>query len=68
MGNPLNDMPQPSSPPVPRLLPWLIDLPVAAILWVLLYRQLTAIADLGIALLGLSRTTRLGEAVHFFTL
>ncbi|QIK39078.1 permease [Caldichromatium japonicum] len=49
-----------------RLAPWLAGLPLAAVLWVLLYAHLTEIADLAIAALGLSRATHLGEAVHFF--
>jgi hypothetical protein len=34
--------------------------------WVLIYGHLTQFADAMISLLGLSRETRLGEAVHFF--
>ncbi len=53
--------PQPSS-----LTPWLIGLPLAALAWVLAYWHLEDFADWVIGLFGLSRDTRLGEAVHFF--
>lgn len=46
--------------------PWIWSLPLAAMVWVALYIHLPAFADLGVALLGLSRDTHLGEAVHFF--
>ncbi len=48
------------------LMPWLWSLPLAAAVWVALYVHLTDLADLAVALLGLSRNTHLGEAVHFF--
>lgn len=48
------------------VLPWLAALLPAAGLWWWAYGHLTTIADAGLALLGLSRQTRLGEAVHFF--
>ena len=47
-------------------LPWSVGLPIAAVLWLAIYSQLTELADFTIALLGLDRTTMLGEAVHFF--
>jgi uncharacterized membrane protein YraQ (UPF0718 family) len=47
-------------------MPWLWSLPLAAAVWVALYVHLTDLADLAVALLGLSRDTHLGEAVHFF--
>jgi uncharacterized membrane protein YraQ (UPF0718 family) len=47
-------------------MPWLWSLPLAAAVWVALYVHLTDLADLAVALLGLSRNTHLGEAVHFF--
>ncbi|MFZ1538522.1 MAG: permease [Chromatiaceae bacterium] len=47
-------------------MPWIWALPLAAAVWVTLYAYLTLLADLGVTLLGLSRETRLGEAVHFF--
>lgn len=37
-----------------------------AAVWILAYGQLTAFADAALRLLGLTRQTRLGEAVHFF--
>jgi hypothetical protein len=45
---------------------WVLGLPLAAALWWLSYRHLTDFADAVIGLLGLSRNTGLGEAVHFF--
>ena len=53
--------PQPSS-----LAPWLIGLPLAALVWFLAYWHLEDFADWVIDLFGLTRDTRLGEAVHFF--
>ena len=49
-----------------RLARWLLGLAVAVPAWVLIYGHLTGFADAMISLLGLSRETRLGEAVHFF--
>ena len=49
-----------------RLTPWLLALPLAAVLWLLLYAHLNDFANLGIGLFGLSRDTHLGEALHFF--
>jgi uncharacterized protein len=48
------------------LTPWLWGLPVAAALWVWIYAHLTDFADLAVTVLGLTRDTHLGEAVHFF--
>jgi uncharacterized membrane protein YraQ (UPF0718 family) len=48
------------------LTPWLIGLPLAALVWFLAYWHLEDLADWLIGLLGLTRDTRLGEAVHFF--
>jgi uncharacterized membrane protein YraQ (UPF0718 family) len=45
---------------------WLAAIAVAVALWLLAYAHLTEFADLVIGALGLSRSTRLGEAVHFF--
>ena len=53
-------------PQPPSLTPWLIGLPLAALAWVLAYWHLEDFADWVIGLFGLSRDTRLGEAVHFF--
>lgn len=51
----------------PLTLPrWLAVLSLAIPLWFWLYSHLTGFADGVIALLGLSRSTALGEAVHFF--
>jgi hypothetical protein len=49
-----------------RLRAWLVSLPLAAGLWWLTYTHLTELADATVAVLNLSRDTRLGEAVHFF--
>ena len=49
-----------------RLARWLIVLAVVVPAWVLAYGHLTGFANAMISLLGLSRETRLGEAVHFF--
>jgi len=48
------------------LAPWLWGLPLAVVLWVAAYAHLGEFADLGVAFLGLTRQTRLGEAIHFF--
>ena len=53
----------PSASPLRR---WLLGLAVAAGAWFLAYSQLTTFADAVVLALGLSRDTRLGEAVHFF--
>ncbi|MFZ0790992.1 MAG: permease [Chromatiaceae bacterium] len=45
---------------------WLGGLTLATVLWVVTYAHLTDFADLAVALLGLTRDTRLGEALHFF--
>ncbi len=50
----------------PVALRWALGIPVAAVLWFLAYSNLTRFADAVVALLGLSRETHLGEAVHFF--
>lgn len=49
-----------------KLLRWLLGISVAAVAWVFAYSQLTAFADLAVQLLGVSRQTRFGEALHFF--
>ncbi len=49
-----------------RLQAWLLGLPLAAAAWWLTYTHLTELADATVAVLDLSRDTRLGEAVHFF--
>ncbi len=45
---------------------WLAGLLPAAVLWVFVYSRLSDLADGIVALLGLSRDTRMGEALHFF--
>lgn len=55
-----------STAPAPRLTPWLIRLGAATLAWVAAYASLTPWADGVLALLGLTRQTRLGEALHFF--
>lgn len=50
----------------PQLRYWLASLALAIPLWQLAYWHLTDLADALIALLGLSRQTHLGEALHFF--
>jgi hypothetical protein len=52
--------------PDSRLARWLLGLAVVVPAWVLIYGHLTQFADAMISLFGLSRETRLGEAVHFF--
>ena len=49
-----------------RLARWLLGLAVVVPAWVLIYGHLTEFADAMISLFGLSRETRLGEAIHFF--
>ncbi len=56
----------PTTPPSHRLAPWLIGLPVAALIWFVLYWHLDDFANFVIGLFGLSRDTHLGEAMHFF--
>ncbi len=48
------------------LTSWLIGLPLAALAWFLAYWHLEDFASWAIGLLGLTRDTRLGEAVYFF--
>ncbi|MGA8005608.1 MAG: permease [Burkholderiales bacterium] len=45
---------------------WIAGLAAAGAVWALAYLQLPAFADAIVGLLGLSRATRLGEALHFF--
>ncbi|HMT81665.1 MAG TPA: permease, partial [Azonexus sp.] len=49
-----------------KLIQWLIGIFVATVAWLLAYSQLTAFADWVVEILGLTRQTRFGEAVHFF--
>lgn len=53
--------------PLPAGLPaWLAAMAVAAIAWLAVYSHLPEFADAVTAVVGLSRDTHLGEAVHFF--
>jgi uncharacterized protein len=49
-----------------KLIQWLSGISIATVAWLIAYSQLTAFADWVIEVLGLSRQTRFGEAVHFF--
>jgi len=49
-----------------KLVHWLAGISVATVAWVVAYSQLTAFADWLVDVLGLSRQTRFGEALHFF--
>lgn len=49
-----------------KLVRWLLGLSVAAVAWVFAYGQLASFADAAVELLGVSRQTRFGEALHFF--
>lgn len=49
-----------------RLTAWLAGLSALTALWIAVYASLTVFANGILALLGLSRQTRLGEALHFF--
>ncbi len=49
-----------------RPAPWVFGLTLAASLWILAYLHLEDFAGKVIGLLGLSRDTPLGEALHFF--
>ena len=48
------------------LIRWIVMLGVAVVAWGVLYSQLDALANAALALLGMTRQTRLGEALHFF--
>lgn len=49
-----------------QLSRWILGVSMATVLWAVAYSQLSAFADTVVSLLGLSRATALGEAVHFF--
>lgn len=53
-------------PPARRPLPWSARLAIGIPAWFVAYFHLTDFADLLLALSGLERTDRLGEAAHFF--
>jgi uncharacterized membrane protein YraQ (UPF0718 family) len=56
----------PLQKPDPRLGYWLLGITTAALAWFAAYSQLSGLADAVVDLLGLSRQTPFGEAVHFF--
>ena len=56
----------PLQKPDPRLGYWLVGITTAALAWFAAYSQLSGLADAVVDLLGLSRQTPFGEAVHFF--
>lgn len=47
-------------------LRWALGVMAASAVWFAAYAHLTDFADLGLSLSGLSRSTALGEAIHFF--
>jgi len=49
-----------------KLIQWLIGISIAVVAWFIAYSQLSDFADWLVGLLGLSRQTHFGEAVHFF--
>ena len=51
----------------PGLYSWLGMLAIASFAWLAIYTHLTDFADMVIGTLGLTRDTRLGEAIHFFS-
>jgi len=53
-------------PPSSHLLAWLIGLPVACVVWFLLYTQLIPFADFILALSGFEPGSQSGAAIHFF--
>lgn len=50
----------------PRLLYWLVGIPVATVIWFFLYSQLDNFSNFILSLTGLTRETHLGESIHFF--
>ena len=61
--NELNDAAVPPTPTLERRFLWVA---VAVSAWVLAYAYLTEFADAVIAAFGLTKGTRLGQAIHFF--
>ena len=49
-----------------RLIAWLIGIPIVVALWFYVYGHLDNIANFVLSITGLSRSTHIGEAVHFF--
>lgn len=48
------------------LVTWLIGISVAIVAWVYVYSHLTDFADLIVSMTGISRSSHLGESIHFF--
>ena len=48
------------------LIAWLLGIPLATALWFVVYGQLDHFANLVLSLVGLDRSSALGESVHFF--
>lgn len=61
----MNSLPV-SKPEDVKLMRWLAGLSLAGLLWLFAYSRLATFADVVIQVLGLSRQTQFGEAVHFF--
>ncbi|MBR0568158.1 permease [Azoarcus sp. L1K30] len=59
------DAPHPANDPQ-RSLRWATGIALATIVWIAAYTHLTDFADSVLRLLGLSRDTAFGEALHFF--
>ena len=55
-----------SAQPSAASLRWLVGLAAATIVWIATYSHLMLIADTVLALFGLTRESRFGEAIHFF--
>ena len=53
-------------PTAGRLFAWLTGIGVAALAWFYIYAHLGQLADFLLSLSGYDRSTRLGEAIHFF--
>ena len=49
-----------------KLIQWLIGIFVAAVVWLIVYSQLSDFAEWLVGLFGFSRQTHFGEALHFF--
>ncbi|KGM40165.1 membrane protein [Aquabacterium sp. NJ1] len=62
----MNTTTSPAAAQTTPLLRWLLGLAVVAPLWFWAYAHLTDLADAVLSLIGLTRQTALGEALHFF--
>ena len=60
----MSSFPVASSPS--RMNRWLVSIALSVAVWIFAYSQLLPFADGAISMLGLSRETHLGEAIHFF--